>query len=165
MRLWSLYHVENTNDFSYIKKACSARATVWLTNKAVANVDWINSILQCGMHVFEGATKRDSLDLSHPYPCPRHFGVVTNPMTEPYLDADDVVSVSSEGLESLRQRSHTQSVSSLRRVPSLEARSLQRNGWWNLWGISEYGSDLLENNGAVARDHVSAHIPLNQTRG
>lgn len=27
--------------------------------------------------------------------------------------------------------------------------------WKNLWGISQFGSELLENKGSVARDHVS----------
>lgn len=48
-----------------------------------------------------------------------------------------------------------QSIASLKQTQGFEARALQRNGWWNLWGISEYGSELLENNGSVARDHVS----------
>jgi hypothetical protein len=47
------------------------------------------------------------------------------------------------------------SVVSLKDIQSVEARDLERKGWWNLWGLDEYGSELLENNGSVARDHVS----------
>lgn len=49
---------------------------------------------------------------------------------------------------------------SIRRVQSFEERQLKKNGWWDLWGYEEFGSELLENNGAVARDHVGKSLSL-----
>lgn len=48
------------------------------------------------------------------------------------------------------------------RLQSYEAQGLERSGWWNLWGMEDFGSELLENNGAVARDHVRI-IPVTIT--
>jgi hypothetical protein len=67
--------------------------------------------------------------------------------------------------QSIRQRSSTilrnsdanistQPSGPLRRLQSFEVQELKKHGWWTLWGMEDFGSELLENTGAVARDHV-----------